>query len=227
MLEGINISNFNFQDSLPLQDFFITIDEHFNLRNNLVTMKQELDIKANEFRIIEKRMLTRFKDRNPTPLNNLDILLQKSYQDIIDLGNRIEEEQNVLKNCSHRLRVSIKLVLFLLRLRFTLPDEYYHEIAQYISYEIHNDETEFGWEETTYTNVSYLLKSFSAASKGEEVKDIHLQKLEDTGKLKKIITNLLDKIAKYGLNIILPGMINAQIPVAETKKSKSKISKNL
>jgi len=37
------------------------IDEHFNLRNNLGEKKRNLELKANEFRVIEKRMLTRFK----------------------------------------------------------------------------------------------------------------------------------------------------------------------
>ena len=52
---------FSFQDSLPLQDFFMAIDEHYNLRNRIAERKADLNQKANEFRIIEKRMLTRFK----------------------------------------------------------------------------------------------------------------------------------------------------------------------
>jgi len=216
---------------LPLQDFFMIIDEHFTLRNNLVIDKQDLDLKANEFRVIEKRMLTRFKDRNPTPMNNMDFLLQKSYQGIMDLGNKIEEHQARLALCSHRLRISTKFVLFLLRIRFTLPDSFYQEIGHYLSCEVHGDENEIGWEEITYANTSYLLKFLSAVSKGDtEVKDIQLQKLEDSGKLKKMITNLLDKIAKYGLNLVLPGMKagkvkseDGQIPnMSQSKPGKTK-----
>ena len=50
-----------FGDSLPLQDFFMVIDQHFELRSSLVKMKEELSVKADEFRVIEKRILTRFK----------------------------------------------------------------------------------------------------------------------------------------------------------------------
>lgn len=52
---------FNFSDALPLQDFFMVIDEHLQLRNTLSEMKKELEGKADEFRVIEKRILTRFK----------------------------------------------------------------------------------------------------------------------------------------------------------------------
>lgn len=37
------------------------IDDHFKIRSNIIEKKQQLEQKANEFRIIEKRMLTRFK----------------------------------------------------------------------------------------------------------------------------------------------------------------------
>lgn len=51
----------SFQDSLPLQDFFVVIDQHFALRELLKNLKVQLEQKTGQFRIIQKRMLTRFK----------------------------------------------------------------------------------------------------------------------------------------------------------------------
>lgn len=43
-----------------------------------------------EFRTIQKRLLNRFKDRNPSALNNLDSLLQASYNSIMETATIIE-----------------------------------------------------------------------------------------------------------------------------------------
>lgn len=80
------------------------------------------------------------------------------------------------------------------------------ELLSYVSDEVLGDEEEFGWEEFTYSNLSYLIKYMATASKGNpaEIRDIQLQKIDDSQKVKKAITNLLDKIAKYGGNLPLP-----------------------
>ena len=54
----------SFQDALPLQDFFVVIDEHFTLRERLRALKNQLEQKTSQFRVIQKRMLTRFKANN-------------------------------------------------------------------------------------------------------------------------------------------------------------------
>jgi len=198
---------FTFQDSLPLQDFFMLIDEHFNLRHNLGEKKRNLELKANEFRVIEKRMLTRFKDRNPTPMNNLEILLQKSYQDIMELGNIIEEEQEKLAIFSHRLYVSAMFVTFLLKLRFALPDSFEEELRNYFASESNTFEGEIGWEEITYNNLNYLQKFIASKGEMSDYRAPVLQRLDDSEKLKKVITSFLDRIAKYGSNLMLPSRL--------------------
>lgn len=84
---------FQFTDHVPLQDLFSAIDDHYNLRNDLRNMKQKLEKKTTEFTTIQRRLLTRFKEKNPAPLNNLDLLLQKSYDDTIGLANKYEHIQ--------------------------------------------------------------------------------------------------------------------------------------
>jgi hypothetical protein len=49
----------------------------------------ELNDRAHQFRLIEKRLLVRFKDRNPAPLNNLDVLLNSTHEQLITLGTRV------------------------------------------------------------------------------------------------------------------------------------------
>jgi hypothetical protein len=58
-------------------------------RQNLLRAASELNDRAHQFRVIEKRLLVRFKDRNPAPLNNLDVLLQNTHEQLIVLGNKV------------------------------------------------------------------------------------------------------------------------------------------
>ena len=66
----------------PLPEYFRLIDDHFEHRVLISQMKKELDARASQFRVVEKRMLTRFKDKTPTPLAKLDTLLNQTYDDV-------------------------------------------------------------------------------------------------------------------------------------------------
>jgi Bardet-Biedl syndrome 9 protein len=60
----------------PLNGYFSVITRHFEARKVLKSTHDALEKSAGQFRLIEKRLLVRFKDRNPAPLKDLDGLLQ-------------------------------------------------------------------------------------------------------------------------------------------------------
>ncbi|CAG5132842.1 unnamed protein product, partial [Candidula unifasciata] len=69
----------SFDGALPLQEYFELVDTHFNFRTNTLRCKEILAQRASQFRTIQKRLLTRFKDKTPAPLLNLDTLLEGTY----------------------------------------------------------------------------------------------------------------------------------------------------
>ena len=140
-------------------------------------------------------------------MNNLDFLLQKSYQDIMELGNVVEEEQGLLEIFSHKLFVCAQFITFLLKQRFSLPDDFEEEVRSYLAGEVLSSDSEIGWEELTYNNLAYLSKFISSKGEMSDYKPTTLQKLDDPEKLKKAITSFLDKIAKLGTNLMLPSKV--------------------
>ena len=68
-----------FVDKLPVREIDNAIDNHFALRQELKRLRKILEDRTIQFRVIQKRVLNRFKDKNPSPLNNLDILLNHTY----------------------------------------------------------------------------------------------------------------------------------------------------
>lgn len=77
-----------YQEALPTEDFFVYVHEHLLLRQAVWLKAQVLQDRATQYRMIEKRLLVRFKDKNPTALHGLDVMLQDTYQQILALGKR-------------------------------------------------------------------------------------------------------------------------------------------
>mmetsp|Transcript_27459 Transcript_27459/g.26543 ORF Transcript_27459/g.26543 Transcript_27459/m.26543 type:complete len:81 (-) Transcript_27459:335-577(-) len=76
---------------------FERIDQHFALRCEIEKQKKVLEDRTFQFRVIQKRILNRFKDKNPSPLNNLDFLLNSTYAEIIDTASDIQSLKQQLE----------------------------------------------------------------------------------------------------------------------------------
>lgn len=63
-----------------MRDLFDLIEMHFGLRHAEKKLLKYLEQRTVQFRMIQKRLLNRFKDKNPSPLNNLDFLLNHTYE---------------------------------------------------------------------------------------------------------------------------------------------------
>ena len=81
----------SFQDSLPLHDYFALMDDHFALRKHLDEFRTDLTDRTQQYRVVQKRLLVRFKDRNPTPLNHLDALLSLTFEQTVQLTEAIDD----------------------------------------------------------------------------------------------------------------------------------------
>ena len=72
------------------------MEHHFGLRFAEKKMLKMLEQRTLQFRMIQKRLLNRFKDKNPSPLNNLDFLLNHTYDSIMELALKIEQNRSDL-----------------------------------------------------------------------------------------------------------------------------------
>lgn len=184
------------QDSIPLHELFTTIDDHFEIREKISKAKKSLEDKSYQFRIVEKRLINRFKNKNPTPLNNLDFLLNQTYQEMMNTANEIEEYQKDLAIASHNLSCRVIIIQVLLKHKFDIPDDSFELLKHHLSAEI-NDLDDYGWEEKTYAAMTNLLKTCLAkSSKEASASNASIKKLPDTSKLKKHLTIVCDRLAR-------------------------------
>lgn len=188
----------SFKEMLPMADFFLQIDQHFDLRVKLSNLRKDLDKAAHQFRVIQKRLLVRFKDKNPSSLSHLDVLMNATYEHVADLAAEMDAVKADFSKASNQLVAGTRLILMLIRLKHDLNKESYDVLSQHLS-PIVNDNSEQGWEELTEAAMSHLLRTVLAKSaKDSATVAPPLVALADTAKLKRHIQVVIERISKGG-----------------------------
>ncbi|NXL60565.1 PTHB1 protein, partial [Chordeiles acutipennis] len=188
-----------FTGSIPLQEYFELIDQHFELRLNAEKFQELLSERAVQFRAIERRLLTRFKDKTPAPLQHLDTLLEGTFREVIALADAAEENQANMFQAFTKLKSATHLVIMLISLWQKLSTDQV-AILEATFLPLAEETQELGWEETVDASVSYLLRTCLSKSAKEQALSLNsqLSMPKDTSRLKKNITLFCDRLAKGG-----------------------------
>ncbi|NXO57315.1 PTHB1 protein, partial [Aramus guarauna] len=188
-----------FSGSIPLQEYFELIDRHFELRLNAEKFQELLSERAVQFRAIERRLLTRFKDKTPAPLQHLDTLLEGTFREVIALADAAEENQANMFQAFTKLKSATHLVIMLISLWQKLSTDQV-AILEATFLPLAEDTQELGWEETVDAAISYLLRTCLSKSSKEQAltPSSQLCMPKDTSRLKKNITVFCDRLAKGG-----------------------------
>ncbi|XP_035464587.1 protein PTHB1 isoform X2 [Scophthalmus maximus] len=213
---GVKDFKKSFNGPLPLQDYFLSVDHHFQLRVSAQQYQDLLSERAVQFRAIQRRLLTRFKDKTPAPLQNLDTLLDATYSQVIALAEAAEENRALLEEAFVRLRSATHLLVLLLSLLQGLTPEQ-TAILEATLLPLLQDTPQLGWEESCDAAVSHLLRTCLSWSPKDQATSLAqaggpvLSLPHDTARLKKHITLLCDRIGKGG-RLTLASEANAPVP---------------
>uniref|UniRef100_A0A803XVF9 Bardet-Biedl syndrome 9 n=1 Tax=Meleagris gallopavo TaxID=9103 RepID=A0A803XVF9_MELGA len=188
-----------FSGSVPLQEYFELIDRHFELRLNAEKFQELLSERAIQFRAIERRLLTRFKDKTPAPLQHLDTLLEGTFREVIALADAAEENQANMFQAFTKLKSATHLVIMLIGLWQKLNADQV-AIMEAAFLPLAEDTQELGWEETVDSAISFLLRTCLSKSSKEQALSLssQLSMPKDTSRLKKNISLFCDRLAKGG-----------------------------
>ncbi|XP_013051463.3 protein PTHB1 isoform X3 [Anser cygnoides] len=188
-----------FSGSIPLQEYFELIDRHFELRLNAEKFRELLSERAVQFRAIERRLLTRFKDKTPAPLQHLDTLLEGTFREVIALADAAEKNQANMFQAFTKLKSATHLVIMLISLWQKLNADQI-AIMEAAFLPLAEDTQELGWEETVDSAISSLLRTCLSKSSKEQALTLggQLSMPKDTSRLKKNISLFCDRLAKGG-----------------------------
>uniref|UniRef100_A0A8C2BZC2 Bardet-Biedl syndrome 9 n=1 Tax=Cyprinus carpio TaxID=7962 RepID=A0A8C2BZC2_CYPCA len=171
-----------------------------HLRVNAQKYQDLLSERAVQFRAIQRRLLTRFKDKTPGPLQNLDTLMEGTYRQVIALADAAEDNRERLIQAFTRLRSATHLLILLLSLWQGLSSEQ-TAILEATLLPVLQDTPQLGWEESVDAAVSHLLKTCLSRSPKDQAISLSTGPLtipKDTSRLKKHITLLCDRLGKGG-----------------------------
>ncbi|XP_053506907.1 protein PTHB1 isoform X1 [Ictalurus furcatus] len=211
---GVKDFRNSFSGPIPLAEYFETVDHHFELRVNTQKYQDLLSERAVQFRAIQRRLLTRFKDKTPAPLQNLDTLMEGTYRQVIALADAAEENRACLVQAFSKLRSATHLLILLVSLWQGLGIDQ-TAILEATLLPLLQDTPQLGWEESVDAAVSHLLRTCLSRSPKDQAISLSTAQLsmpKDTSRLKKHITLLCDRIGKGG-RLSLSSEANAPTPV--------------
>ncbi|CAM9284783.1 unnamed protein product, partial [Ectocarpus sp. 12 AP-2014] len=192
-----------YSDALPLQEFYAIIDEHYDRRRDLQDASESLNRAAHQYRVVEKRLLSRFKDRNPAALDSLDVVSEETYQRLVELCDGVERAQDRLAVSAARLGCAVRLVALLAQHRFQLPCKDHKLLLAHLYPDVTNtgDQVLRGWEESVDAAVTHLLRTSLAkvakdAAPPSAGQTPPLSMPADTVKLKKHLSIVFDRLNK-------------------------------
>ncbi|XP_068235573.1 protein PTHB1 [Palaemon carinicauda] len=191
--------------AVPIHELFSEIDAHLMRRKKLYELQAQLVQRATQFRAVQRRLLTKFKDKTPTPLTNLDNLLEGTYKQILQITDIINDSVRGLEEDGCILSCVVQVILELVRLQTKMTDHEFSLLIASVSPVVQCGMDQ-GWEETTDSSVTFLLKSVLGRGSRDAAIAPELTMPHDTIKLKKHLGILFEKILKAGaqLNISAP-----------------------
>lgn len=194
----------DYSQPLPLADVFVAVDEHFQARMQLRKASSQLNDAAAQFRVIQKRLLARFKDRNPAPLSKLDELLGVTHKKIVALADQYASAQGAVAAASNKLGCLITLLHLLMRLQFKLDEAAFEVLTAHLPAHVSTSEEpsgihalDQGWEERAAVGVTHLLRTCLAKNTREASAPMpSMAMASDTAKLKRHITIMCERLSK-------------------------------
>lgn len=187
-----------FPDPLPLPEYFDVIDTHFQARLKLQQHQQTLAELAQQFRAVQKRLLVRFRERNPTPINSLELLFDETFALLQTHADGVVAAQQEVELRNNQLCCATHVLLLVSRYKFQeqmRPDDF-DAFRHFLSPAVHNNPSQ-GWEEVTDAAMTHLLRTVLSKNARESATAPQpLQMPTDTSKLKKHISLVYDRIGK-------------------------------
>lgn len=186
-------------DPLPTEPYFQLISEHFSNRSRLQELLSDLNDTAHQYRMVEKRLLVRFKDKNPSPLGGMDFIMRESYKTLMRLADEVQDLQSLLLRQREAVDAATRCMVRLAGMKFGLNEENVAALQYHMSAGA-QECVEQGWEDTVDASVTYMLRtSLAKTTKDAAQLPPTLEIVDSADKFTKHITIVFDRLSKGGV----------------------------
>lgn len=186
-----------FPDNLPLDGYFSIIQDHYSTRQKCQEYLSQMNDLSHQYRMIEKRLLMRFKEKTPSPLGGLDVILKETFMGLTGLGDKVETSKAYLRKLSAEMESTSRLMALLAHLKFDTSPLEHAQLEAYLCPDLQHDGTEQGWEEVVDASLTYILRtSLAKNSKETAMVSTQMEPLDNVDKLTKHIGIVFDRLSK-------------------------------
>jgi Bardet-Biedl syndrome 9 protein len=186
-------------EPLPLEEYFSVIDTHEQMRVEQSEAQMRLARAAHQFRAIQKRLLVRYRDRNPAPIASLELLMNETYRSIHQCGDDVDVRNSRLHQAAVMVSCATNLLLLMTSLKHadTLSAADVECLTHCLTPVVVCTTFGTGWAQACDAALMHLLRttlSRNAKEAGAVAQPI--PETPDITKLKKHITIVMDRISK-------------------------------
>ncbi|XP_063927791.1 protein PTHB1 [Zophobas morio] len=188
-----------FNPPLPINEPLQYIGRHFEARQKFSSLQEQLTQLSSQFRLIQKRLIAKFKVKNPTPLSNLELLLEDTFNEIIKLTTTLEDEKQQLLKTQTELSCALHVLANLIKLM-----DCNNNVAGLIQSAFNPcvyDMDGQNWEDVHDASLCYLLRTVLAKSEKDKLRAAHtsFEEVKDITKIEKRLSQVLERIPKGAL----------------------------
>nr|XP_023015826.1 protein PTHB1 [Leptinotarsa decemlineata] len=187
-----------YNSALPSNELVLYVDGHFKKRQRVIELEEYLCQLSSQYRIIQKRLIAKFKMKNPSPLTNLEILLEDTHSDIIEVTEKLKSANFEL--CRARTNLSCGLNLLFNMMKVMDVDRKLKESLESVFCPSVQDLESQNWEDVMDSSLCYLLRTSLAKSDKDTTRmaQTNFEEVKDISKLMKHINQVIERVTKLG-----------------------------
>lgn len=188
----------SFNPSLPIPEILEHVNRHFSARQHFVALEKDLALLAAQFRLIQKRLIAKFKVKHPTPLTNLELLLDDTFDTISETTTKLQAATEDLRKAQRDLSSVLTLVLNLIKL-MDVNEELLKSLEAALCPLVRDVEGQ-SWEDTLDASTCFLLRTVLAKTEKDKLRAPHtsFEEIKDIAKVEKHLTLVLERVCKKG-----------------------------
>lgn len=152
------------KEKISLTPLLAVAKEHYNLRVQERDLQKQIHASVCELESIQKALVMKYEASTPEPIDDLNVLFEKTTESIKELLKKLFDVQNQLKKVAAQLEAHMFTLINLINIVNALNEETFSLVKSYLPLNVENCTP--GWEECIIASITALAKKITSGKSG-------------------------------------------------------------
>ncbi|CAG9760691.1 unnamed protein product [Ceutorhynchus assimilis] len=187
----------SFNSSLPSSDILFYVNKHFETKLCINKLQGIVSQLSGQFRLIQKRLIAKYRAKNTTSLKSLELLLNDTYLEIMETTEKLDNELEVLSKSQTNLSCALNLLKQLVEL-FAMDSDLLKMVHSAFCINVYDLDGQ-SWEDVMDASLCYLLRTVMAKTEKDKLRAPHtsFDEVKDLTKFEKHLSLVLERLSKH------------------------------